>query len=93
MFGFEGVKLPDFLESKLAFLSQHGIEFSSSCCSDKFTYLVLFVFLFITLFCKNSVQWTNRFEPNFKTALASGLLFAISTLFLTRVSEFLYFNF
>ena len=54
---------------------------------------VLFVSTFAALFMKNSIEMIKDLKPGFKTALVGGGVFAFSTLFLTRVSEFLYFNF
>ncbi len=54
---------------------------------------VLFVSMFAALFAKNSIEMIKDLKPGFKTALVGGGVFAFSTLFLTRVSEFLYFNF
>ncbi len=54
---------------------------------------VLLISTFAALFWKNSMEIWQSFKPGLKTAVVGGSVFAFSTLFLTRVSEFLYFNF
>ncbi len=78
MFGFNGLKLNYFY------------YFSSETYIPLF---VLFTSMFAALFAKNSMEMIKNLKPGYKTALVGGGIFAFSTLFLTRVSEFLYFNF
>ena len=59
----------------------------------KFILLGLFVTLLITVFTKNSIEKVETFKADFKILIFASLLFSLSILFLTRVSEFLYFNF
>ncbi len=78
MFGFYGFKLPQ--------MNYFNAE----------NYPALFVLIistFAALFLKNSMQMWQELRPGFKTALVGGGVFAFSSMFLTRVSEFLYFNF
>ncbi len=78
MFGFYGFKLPQ--------INYFNVE----------NYPALFVLIistFAALFLKNSMQMWQELRPGFKTALVGGGVFAFSSMFLTRVSEFLYFNF
>ncbi len=78
MFGFYGFKLPQ--------MNYFNVE----------NYPALFVLIistFAALFLKNSMQMWQELRPGFKTALVGGGVFAFSSMFLTRVSEFLYFNF
>ena len=78
MFGFYGFKLPQ--------INYFNVE----------NYPALFVLIistFAALFFKNSMQMWQELKPGFKTALVGGGVFAFSSMFLTRVSEFLYFNF
>ncbi len=78
MFGFYGFKLPQ--------INYFNVE----------NYPALFVLIistFAALFLKNSMQMWQELKPGFKTALVGGGVFAFSSMFLTRVSEFLYFNF
>ncbi|NPA81081.1 MAG: MBOAT family protein [Epsilonproteobacteria bacterium] len=57
------------------------------------TLMVLFGAMFAALLWQNSMQMLSNLKPGLKTAVVGGGVFAFSTLFLTRVSEFLYFNF
>ena len=65
----------------------------SSIMEFKFIILGLFIVLLITVFTKNSIEKIETFKADFKTLLFASLIFSISIIFLTRVSEFLYFNF
>lgn len=96
MFGVGGIILPNFLASKLGFLSQLGIEFGGFVANikgDIFTPIWIFVFFFIVLIPKNSVELLKDFKPNYLSAIYSAILFVIAVLSLNKVSEFLYFNF
>ena len=77
MFGLNGLKLPTYYFNGETYLPL----------------FVLFVSMIAALFAKNSMEMIKDFRPGFRVALVGGGVFAFSTLFLTRVSEFLYFNF
>jgi len=49
--------------------------------------------LFITLVFKNSNQLAKRFKPNFLTSMYAAALFLMAVSSLSKLSEFLYFNF
>jgi len=53
---------------------------------------ILAGFILVLLF-KNSNQWEKDFKTNKKTALFTAIILAFGVLSLTKVSEFLYFNF
>jgi D-alanyl-lipoteichoic acid acyltransferase DltB (MBOAT superfamily) len=59
----------------------------------KFLIVGLFFILLVSLFTKNSIEQVKNFKTDIKTVVFISLLFSISMIFLTRVSEFLYFNF
>jgi hypothetical protein len=59
----------------------------------KFIIFGLFIILLISVFTKNSIEYLRDFKADLKTLVFGSLLFSISIIFLTRVSEFLYFNF
>lgn len=65
----------------------------ASIMEFKLILLGLFVTLLITVFTKNSIEKIETFKADYKTLLFASLIFSISIIFLTRVSEFLYFNF
>ncbi len=63
---------------------------------DKLTFLLIaisFLIAFASFFFKNSTQSLNHFRANRKVAFYTAFLFAFSILSLTKMSEFLYFNF
>ena len=47
----------------------------------------------IVFFCRNSSELSISFRPNFRQAVVCAVLFVISLMYITRISEFLYFNF
>jgi hypothetical protein len=59
----------------------------------KFLIVGLFFILLVSLFTKNSIEQLRNFKTDIKTVVFISLLFSIGMIFLTRVSEFLYFNF
>ena len=85
--------LPPTLQEQLDFLSHKGVSFSNywlnSVTRDPYT---LWWMLVVVAF-KNSNQITNNLKPNFLTALYAAILFLISASSLSKLSEFLYFNF
>ncbi len=92
MMGLNGIELPEWLHGKLAFLEAKGVEFGS-CCSDKMLIPMVIAFLIISVWAKNSNEIAQMIKPKRLYAITIGAAFACSVLFLTRVSEFLYFNF
>jgi D-alanyl-lipoteichoic acid acyltransferase DltB (MBOAT superfamily) len=96
MFSLNNVVLPNFLKSKLSFLSNYGVEFGGvatnlSAQGEIMAWLSI-GFILIFMF-KNSVQQLNDFKMNYKTVLLSGIAFIVSITSFTKTSEFLYFNF
>ncbi len=96
MFSFDNVVLPVFLFSKLSFLTEYGIEFGPVLLNidgRAYTLISLIIGFILILFFKNSIQKLDNFKINYKTVLLSGIAFIIGILSLTKISEFLYFNF
>lgn len=96
MFGGNGVNLPTFLETKLGFLSKYGISFGGKIAGIEGTnYTILWVLaaMLIILATKNSNQLLSNFKSSWRFALFTCLLFITAILHLTKISEFLYFNF
>ncbi len=80
MFGLNGwgdIKITNFL---------HNIGNSTEI-------MLYFIVAIIILMSKNSNQLADNFRPTKKIALAIGLMLALGILSLSKVSEFLYFNF
>ena len=96
MFGMGGIVLPNALSGKLAFLSAYGIEFGGfveNIKGDHFTPIWIFAAFILVLVFKNSMQKRESFKINKTTALFTAFLLSFGVLSLTKVSEFLYFNF
>jgi len=95
MFGFNGIKLPNFLE-KVSYISKSfNVEFAdlSNIKGNDLTYVWLILGFIIVLLFNNSYQKMTSFKMGYKTISFSTFLFILSILSLTKVSEFLYFNF
>ena len=107
MFSFDHVVLPSKLESKLSFFSDYGIEFgwwAKDIGGNDWTAIWLIVGFILVLVFKNSVQKLEILKMNYKASLLSAISFFGSSLLcsiafvggvssLSKVSEFLYFNF
>ncbi|MGE4511341.1 MAG: MBOAT family protein [Sulfurimonadaceae bacterium] len=96
MFGMGGVVLPNVLASKLSFLQNYGIEFGGfveNIQGNHFTPVWIFAAFLLVLIFKNSMQKRESFTMNKITALFTAFLLSFGVLSLTKVSEFLYFNF
>lgn len=96
MVGLSGIVIKEKLESKLSFLAEWGVEFGKVTehiggSSDSLKWIV--VGFILTLFFKNTMEKKSLFELNYKTVLLSGIAFTSGVLSLSKVSEFLYFNF
>jgi hypothetical protein len=88
--------LPDFAASKLQFLSNHGIKFGAwlgNIQGDMSMPFLIFAGLVLILLFKNSMEKMDSFTPNKKIAFMTAFLLSFGILSLTKVSEFLYFNF
>ena len=94
MLGLNGIILPSFISSKLAFLTPYGVEFGGwliEVNGQKWTIIVVAIGFIIVL--KSYLQYIEQIKINYKTVYLSGLAFAGSILSMNKVSEFLYFNF
>jgi len=93
MFSLENVVLPLSLQNKINFLNIHFAEvYLHSDGGNKQTVWLLFGFL-IALVFKNSMEYRKIFKLNYFFGIFFIILFLTGILNLTRVSEFLYFNF
>lgn len=95
MFGLSGIILPESTYAYLGRLTQYGISFGGFLMED-YMYPALAMctaFLIIVLALPNSVQLKERFKPNAGTAIFTCAIALTAILMLTKVSEFLYFNF
>lgn len=96
MFSLDNIILPTFLSNKLLFLQSYNMNFGNFVTNiqgDYFTPIWL-IFGFITiLIFENSNQKLNNFKFNYQTVLLSAIAYSCGILSLTKISEFLYFNF
>jgi len=96
MAGMNGVILPEKLAGPLQFLGQWNIQFGAGNYPElmsKTTLLLIFVFLVVVGWFKNSLELKDEFQINFKTVLFSAFFFVVAVLSMNRLSAFLYFNF
>ena len=96
MFSLNNVVIPGSLEIKLSFLKEYNIHFGpwiNNIGGNLITPILLFIFLFVVTFFKNSMDYKTSFYPTKKMIILSSIFFAFGVLSLSKVSEFLYFNF
>ncbi len=96
MVGFGGIVLPEKLAGKFAFLSKYGVEFGSwlgdigGTASTALWIIGMVVFVIVI---KNSQEWSKKLKPTLKFQLFTAILLAIGILSLSKISQFLYFQF
>lgn len=95
MFGLSGIVLPNFLETKLGFLTKYGVGFDGFIerVGDKNTLLFIMLGFILTLAFKNSIKILEKLDFSFKYLIFSATIFSWAILSLNKISEFLYFNF
>ncbi len=94
MLGFNGLVLPDWLAAHLGMLVSWGVSFQKLAVADlPRVLIILIICLLITLLTRNSMEIEARFRPNLLSTVVIGAMAITAILSLTRVSEFLYFNF
>jgi len=96
MFSLDNVVLPGFLASKLAILTNYGVEFGSfftNIQGGKDTIVWLIVGFILILFFKNSMEKMKLFKPTAINSFIFIIAFTISFYKLSGYSEFLYFRF
>ncbi len=94
MFSLDYVVLPSQLASSLSFLRESVVFGKFENMIDRGQAMAFVVLGFIiVLGYKNSMEKLERFELTTKTALISSLMFISAVLSLSKMSEFLYFNF
>ena len=88
--------LPFEWKERLDFLIGHDVHFGNwlqSISMDKYTIYWVLMGLFVTVVLKNSNELAERFKPSVLTALYAAVLFLAAASSLSKLSEFLYFNF
>jgi hypothetical protein len=97
MVGMGGVVLPDRLAGKLAFLSGYGVEFAEQFMknldiSERHLLLITGMVVF-TMGMRNSMEWSKKIKPSLSYQFVTAMLLAIGILSLSKISQFLYFQF
>ena len=93
---FGDIVLPGFLESRLGFLSEYGIQFHwwlEQIQGSFITPLWILGAFIVCLGFRNSVEYTNSISYTRKMAVLTGLLLTFCILYFQQDSAFLYFNF
>ncbi len=88
--------LPVEWKEKLDSLLGQDIEYGywlQSVSKDPYTMYWMVTGLFVVVVLKNSNELLERFKPNFLTVLYAAILFLVAASSLSKLSEFLYFNF
>ncbi|MCD6211997.1 MAG: hypothetical protein J7J02_03350, partial [Sulfurovum sp.] len=88
--------LPLEWKEKLNFLSGHDVQFGhwlQTISRDQYTIYWVLMGIFVTVVLKNSNELAERFKPSVLTSLYAAVLFLAAASSLSKLSEFLYFNF
>ncbi|OHB32718.1 MAG: acetyltransferase [Desulfuromonadaceae bacterium GWC2_58_13] len=96
MAGLSGIVLPKSLASMVPGLQEFGISFGRvypGIDGNSTLTIAIIVFGAIVLFARNSNELAERFRPNWSWALYVAALGLVGLSGVTRVSEFLYFQF
>ena len=93
MFGFKGIALPDWFSSKLGPI--HGLVYmpwKTIMEGNRDSFFFLFAAFMVIFFFKNSNELSERFRPGWKSMLyvAAGVYAILN---MSKMAEFLYFNF
>jgi alginate O-acetyltransferase complex protein AlgI len=94
MIGLEGIVFPSIIYKLLPFSSSMNSPDKELSLTDGITSVKFLIFGFILILCfKNSSQLKDKYKANWFYFLFTISLLLISILYLTRESEFIYFNF
>ncbi|WP_432820896.1 MBOAT family O-acyltransferase [Trichloromonas sp.] len=96
MVGLTGVMLPEKLQGSLATLAPAGVTFGKYLenigGSDHTVFMVL-IFALVAFLGPNSMELKERFRPSFRYMILVAAVLIAGLLNLTKMAEFLYFNF
>ncbi|BDB65026.1 hypothetical protein T36_1488 [Helicobacter cinaedi] len=95
MFGGD-IVLPSFLESRLGFLSEYGIQFQwwlEQIQGSFITYLCIIGAFIVCLGFRNGVEQVTHFKPTKFNLFIIALFSLIAFLSIDKARQFLYFNF
>ncbi len=88
---FRAKSFDDALKVLSGMFGLHGFDMPKAIPDDAIFWVL--GFLLIAFFARNSMEWKERFRPDWKYAVFTTILAVWSILSLSRVSEFLYFQF
>ncbi len=92
MFAFDKIILPTEVEFSNSIGIQFG-DFLGSVNGDMWTVIWIFIGFFVVLVFKNSIERMKEFKPTFKNFVFLSFTLIIGFLYITKESEFLYYNF
>ena len=96
MVGLSGIIIAEKYKKNFLFLHEYEIDFDEVTVhigdGSKSLGWIIFGIVFI-LFFKNSMEKAKEFKVNYKTFFLAFICFSYGVLSLSKVSEFLYFNF
>ena len=93
---FGDLVLPSFLESRLGFLSEYGIQFHwwlEQIQGSFITYLCIIGAFIVCLGFRNSVEQVAHFKPTKWNLFVTAFFSLIAFLSIDKAQQFLYFNF
>ncbi len=95
MFGMNGVMLSPSAEKRFPFLARHGVLFGDLFFRfiNKWGLVLLIGCLLVAVMARNSDELAGRFRPTWRTVLLTVFIALYGLLNMSKVSEFLYFNF
>jgi D-alanyl-lipoteichoic acid acyltransferase DltB (MBOAT superfamily) len=98
MVGAGGIAVPERIVKKLAFLQQFGVEAVETFLANMIDMrgphlLILAGAIVFVVWAKNSREWGQKIKPTPRYRLATGIMLVLGILSLSRISQFLYFQF
>ncbi|MBU7594466.1 MBOAT family O-acyltransferase [Metabacillus halosaccharovorans] len=94
MVGLNGIIFPDIFRNIINLSSNDLITYGVLPLTDVSNAIKYLLIAFIIILCfKNSNELMEKFKPSWKTLIFTFILLIYSVLHITKVSEFLYFNF
>jgi len=98
MIGLNDVILSEKLAIKLSFLQSYGIRFNSDWLSHAGMshtkdFLIVIGMVVFVMVMKNSQEWSKKLKPNLFMQMLIVFILSLGILSLSKVSEFLYFQF
>lgn len=96
MCGLTEIRLPVFLSGILSFLMERGIKFGENLVvikAEEHTVWMLAAVLIAVLILKNSNDMVRRFRPDWKSAVFASIVVTYTIFNLSKVTQFIYFQF